>query len=310
MKAATSSSASPMTAAAWTWSASASKAIANGLATEAAIAAMSEQQILQFIFRAGFSTAEKVTSVSGRGVGMDVVRTNIERIGGTIEMTSVAGQGTTFLIKIPLTLAIVSALIVEAAGQRFAIPQLNVIELVGVSDRSEARIETINTSPVLRLRDRLLPLVSLRGVLGLETRRRQDRFVDRGPGRRQHLRHHRGPRVRHRGNRGQAGGADPARHALLCRQHHPGRRQRHHDPGPQRPFQCRRPARRQRPGGGARQGRRSDRRQRPGLVPAVPRRRPRTQGHSAGTGVAHRRPAMPPPSSMSAAAMWCSIAII
>jgi len=154
------------------------KAIANGLTTEAAIAGMSEQQILQFIFRPGFSTAEKVTSVSGRGVGMDVVRTNIERIGGTIELSSVAGKGTTFLIKIPLTLAIVSALIVEANSQRFAIPQLNVVELVGVSDRSEARIETINTSPVLRLRDRLLPLVSLRGVLGLEHgTKATDRFV-------------------------------------------------------------------------------------------------------------------------------------
>lgn len=154
------------------------KAIANGLTTEAAIAGMSEQQILQFIFRPGFSTAEKVTSVSGRGVGMDVVRTNIERIGGTIELSSVAGKGTTFLIKIPLTLAIVSALIVEANSQRFAIPQLNVVELVGVSDRSEARIETINTSPVLRLRDRLLPLVSLRGVLGLEQGTKStDRFV-------------------------------------------------------------------------------------------------------------------------------------
>ena len=113
------------------------KALANGLTSESALAAMSEQQILQFIFRPGFSTAEKVTSVSGRGVGMDVVRTNIERIGGAIEMNSVAGQGTTFLIKIPLTLAIVSALIVEASSQRFAIPQLNVVELVGVSDRSE-----------------------------------------------------------------------------------------------------------------------------------------------------------------------------
>jgi two-component system chemotaxis sensor kinase CheA len=153
------------------------KAIANGLATEAAIARMSEQQILQFIFRAGFSTAEKVTSVSGRGVGMDVVRTNIERIGGTIELSSVAGRGTTFLIKIPLTLAIVAALIVEASGQRFAIPQLNVVELVGVSDRSDARIETINTSPVLRLRDRLLPLVSLRGVLSMEAGENRDRFV-------------------------------------------------------------------------------------------------------------------------------------
>lgn len=144
------------------------KAVSNGLASESEIAAMSEQQILQFIFRAGFSTAEKVTSVSGRGVGMDVVRTNIERIGGTIQLTSAPGAGTTFLIKIPLTLAIVSALIVEAAGQRFAIPQLNVTELVGVGNRSEARIEMIKDSPVLRLRNRLLPLVSLRNTLGLD----------------------------------------------------------------------------------------------------------------------------------------------
>ncbi|HVP84979.1 MAG TPA: chemotaxis protein CheW [Rhizomicrobium sp.] len=154
------------------------KAISNGLISETEIAGMSEQQVLQFIFRPGFSTAEKVTSVSGRGVGMDVVRTNIERIGGTIELNSVAGHGTTFLIKIPLTLAIVSALIVEVSGQRFAIPQLNVIELVGMSDSAGARIETINTSPVLRLRDRLLPLVSLRTLLGLEaSAKAQDRFV-------------------------------------------------------------------------------------------------------------------------------------
>ncbi len=154
------------------------KAIANGLATEAEIANMSEQQILQFIFSAGFSTAEKVTSVSGRGVGMDVVRTNVERIGGTIEMTSTAGRGTTFLIKIPLTLAIVSALIVEAAGQRFAVPQINVIELVRAGLRSGARIETIKNSPVLRLRDRLLPLVSLRRLLGLgEDDGDRDRFI-------------------------------------------------------------------------------------------------------------------------------------
>jgi two-component system chemotaxis sensor kinase CheA len=144
------------------------KAIANGLVTEAAAAGMGDQQVLQFIFRAGFSTAEKITSVSGRGVGMDVVRTNIERIGGTIELSSVAGRGTTFLIKIPLTLAIVSALIVEVSRQRFAIPQLNVTELVSVSERAEARLETINSTPVLRLRDRLLPLVSLRAALGLQ----------------------------------------------------------------------------------------------------------------------------------------------
>lgn len=144
------------------------KIIANGLATEAELVGMPEQQVLQFIFRAGFSTAEKVTSVSGRGVGMDVVRTNIEQIGGTIEMNSTLGRGTSFRIKIPLTLAIVSALIVEAAEERFAIPQINVIELVRASGISGSQIETINKSPVLRLRDRLLPLVSLRGLLKLE----------------------------------------------------------------------------------------------------------------------------------------------
>ncbi len=154
------------------------KALANGLASEGELAGMSEQQILQFVFRAGFSTAEKVTSVSGRGVGMDVVRTNVERIGGTIEMTSEAGHGTTFLIKIPLTLAIVSALIVETAGQRFAVPQINVIELVRAGARSGARIETIKNAPVLRLRDRLLPLVPLRTLLEMAPRQgKNDEFV-------------------------------------------------------------------------------------------------------------------------------------
>ncbi|HWY62425.1 MAG TPA: chemotaxis protein CheW [Rhizomicrobium sp.] len=154
------------------------KAIANGLASEADLASMSEQQVLQFVFRAGFSTAEKVTSVSGRGVGMDVVRTNVERIGGTIEMNSTAGRGTVFLIKIPLTLAIVSALIVETAGQRFAVPQINVIELVRAGNRSSARIETIKNASVLRLRDRLLPLVSLRTLLGMgEEDSTRDRFI-------------------------------------------------------------------------------------------------------------------------------------
>ncbi len=106
------------------------KAIAQGLTNEAELAGMSDAQIQAFIFRAGFSTAAQVTAVSGRGVGMDVVKTNIERIGGAIALDSVAGQGTRFAIKIPLTLAIVSALIVEAGQERFAIPQISVVELV------------------------------------------------------------------------------------------------------------------------------------------------------------------------------------
>ncbi len=144
------------------------KCIENGLAGEADLDTMTEQQIQQFIFKAGFSTAAEVTSVSGRGVGMDVVRTNIEKIGGTIELTSVEGRGTKFVIKIPLTLAIVSALIVECASERFAIPQLSVVELVRASAHTEHTIERINGTPVLRLRNRLLPLVNLRDLLKLE----------------------------------------------------------------------------------------------------------------------------------------------
>ena len=143
------------------------KAVQNGLATEAELAQMSDQQIYQFIFKAGFSTAAAVTSVSGRGVGMDVVRTNIEKIGGTIELKSALGKGSTFVIKIPLTLAIVSALIVECAGERFAIPQISVVELVRAAPGTETQIERLNGAPVLRLRNRLLPLVGLDELLKL-----------------------------------------------------------------------------------------------------------------------------------------------
>ena len=142
------------------------KVLSQGLATEQELAGMGERDIQRFIFRAGFSTAAAVTSVSGRGVGMDVVKTNIEKIGGTIDLRSREGKGTTFLIKIPLTLAIVSALIVEAGGERFAIPQIGVVELVRAGDG----VTHIKDAPVLRLRDRLLPLVSLSRLLRLDER--------------------------------------------------------------------------------------------------------------------------------------------
>jgi two-component system chemotaxis sensor kinase CheA len=144
------------------------KAVANGLASEAEIEKMSEGQIHKFIFAPGFSTAATVTSVSGRGVGMDVVRTNIDQIGGTIEIKSVADEGSSVTIKIPLTLAIVSALIVEAGGDRFAIPQLAVVELVRARANSEHRIERIKDTPVLRLRDKLLPLMHLKKLLQID----------------------------------------------------------------------------------------------------------------------------------------------
>lgn len=144
------------------------KAIANGLVSEEKLESMSEHQIQQFVFHPGFSTVEKVTNVSGRGVGMDVVKTNIDKIGGTVDLKSVEGRGTTFTIKIPLTLAIVSALIVESANERFAIPQISVVELVRASKDAEHKIEMIHGTPVLRLRDRLLPLVNLRRLLEIE----------------------------------------------------------------------------------------------------------------------------------------------
>jgi len=143
------------------------KAVEQGLASEAELAAKTDTEICNFIFAAGFSTAAHVTSVSGRGVGMDVVRTNIEQIGGTVDLESIAGAGAKFTIKIPLTLAIVSALIVESGGERFAIPQLAVLELVRASHNSEHRIERIKDTPVLRLRNKLLPLVYLKDVLRL-----------------------------------------------------------------------------------------------------------------------------------------------
>jgi two-component system, chemotaxis family, sensor kinase CheA len=144
------------------------KIVERGLASEAEVERMSEAQIAKHIFHPGFSTAAEVTAVSGRGVGMDVVKTNIELIGGTIEIRSEPGKGTAFTIKIPLTLAIVAALIVSASDQRFAIPQVAVLELVRVKNGSDHTIERINGSPVLRLRDRLLPIVPISKVLGLD----------------------------------------------------------------------------------------------------------------------------------------------
>ncbi len=145
------------------------KAIANGLVSEADAANLSDYDIHQFIFHPGLSTAEKVSSVSGRGVGMDVVRTEIERIGGTVDLLSKEGQGTTVRIKIPLTLAIISALVVKAGSQSFAIPQLGVVELVRLASDQRSRIERIHDKQVFRLRDRLLPLVKLTDVLQIES---------------------------------------------------------------------------------------------------------------------------------------------
>jgi two-component system chemotaxis sensor kinase CheA len=142
------------------------RALQRGLATEAELAAMRDDDVARFVFRPGFSTAEAITSVSGRGVGMDVVRSNIERIGGTVDLQTQPGRGTTVTIRIPLTLAIVSALVVQAACERFAVPQAGVVELVRVG-RGAATVEWLDAAPVLRLRGQLLPLVALAPLLGL-----------------------------------------------------------------------------------------------------------------------------------------------
>jgi len=142
------------------------KAVQKGLITADQAARMSEREMANLIFAAGLSTAEKVTNVSGRGVGMDVVKTNIERIGGTVDVQTALGKGTSVKIKIPLTLAIVPALIVTSDGQRFAIPQVSLLELVGLDGNQANRgIEMIHGAPVYRLRGRLLPLVYLKQVL-------------------------------------------------------------------------------------------------------------------------------------------------
>jgi two-component system chemotaxis sensor kinase CheA len=135
-----------------------------GFVGEAQLEAMSDHELQQLVFHAGFTTASQVTSVSGRGVGLDVVRSNVEKIGGTVELSSALGRGTRFVIKIPLTLAIVSALLLDCRGQRFAIPQTAIAELVRIGN--EHRIEWIHDAPILRLRGSLLPLVRLADVLG------------------------------------------------------------------------------------------------------------------------------------------------
>jgi len=138
------------------------KAEERGLLTAEKAARLSERETLNLIFLPGFSTAEKITNVSGRGVGMDVVKTNIEKIGGTVDVQSAAGVGTTVKTKIPLTLAIIPGLVVRTGGERFVIPQVSLIELVRI-DGGEARrgIEMVHGVPVYRLRGRLLPLLYL-----------------------------------------------------------------------------------------------------------------------------------------------------
>ncbi|TQN40795.1 two-component system chemotaxis sensor kinase CheA [Blastococcus colisei] len=154
------------------------KAVQRGLVTPDALTRMSPADILQLIFLPGFSTAAAVTNVSGRGVGMDVVKTNIEAIGGTIEVESDAGVGTVCRLRIPLTLAIVPALTVECAGDRYAIPQISLQELVSLdAEKAANAVEEVGGAQVYRLRGELLPLVRLTDVLGLTSERHDGHVV-------------------------------------------------------------------------------------------------------------------------------------
>lgn len=147
------------------------KAMTRGLIRQEQAAVMSEREILDLIFLPGFSTAVHVTSISGRGVGLDVVRNNVERVGGTVDIQTRRGQGTSFKVKIPLTLAIIPALVTTCHDERYAIPQVNLLEIVRLDgDERRQKIEPVHESIVYRLRGRLLPLVDLRLVLGLPAR--------------------------------------------------------------------------------------------------------------------------------------------
>jgi two-component system chemotaxis sensor kinase CheA len=147
------------------------KALEKGIVTQAEAAAMADRDVVKLVLAPGFSTAEAITDISGRGVGMDVVRTNVEKLGGHLEVASEEGVGTTVMLRLPLTLAIIPSLIVRAGDARFAVPQVSIVELVWVrADEVGARIELIHGSPVLRLRGHLLPLVRLSDVLSISRR--------------------------------------------------------------------------------------------------------------------------------------------
>lgn len=147
-----------------------SVAVERGLYDEAAASALSDKEAIHLIFHPGLSTADQVTDISGRGVGMDVVRANIQKLGGQIELESTVGVGTTLRISLPLTLAIIPSLAVSAAGERFVLPQMNLVEIVRMHRTElQEKIEVVRDIEVLRIRDNLLPLVRLDRTLGLES---------------------------------------------------------------------------------------------------------------------------------------------
>jgi two-component system chemotaxis sensor kinase CheA len=151
------------------------KAIERNLVTAEQAAGMSEREALQLIFLPGFSTAAAVTTVSGRGVGMDVVRANVEKVGGSVEVESRKGEGTTLRLRVPLTLAIVPSLVVRSGGQSFALPQSALVELVDIPERERSLVvQQIGSAELYRLRESLLPMIWLDRLLGLEADRPEE----------------------------------------------------------------------------------------------------------------------------------------
>ena len=169
----------------------AAKAIEKGMVSEEEIARMSEKDIVRLIFQPGFSTAEEVTDISGRGVGMDVVRQNLAKVGGVADIESVLGSGTTIRVKLPLTLAIIPSVLVGISTENFAIPQVNVVEMVGLApDEIKGRVQHVGGVAMLRLRGELLPLIELSDFFGITqtyhdnetgnlSSERRDRLADR-----------------------------------------------------------------------------------------------------------------------------------
>jgi len=157
------------------------KAIKKNLITQDQIDQMQPQELVNLIFLPGLSTAETVSEISGRGVGMDVVKTNITRLGGQIQIETDFGQGTELLLRLPLTLAIIPSLIVGVAEQRFAVPQVNLVELLFIHAKDiSSRVERVGSATVLRLRKQLLPLLKLSDILELNSNQRVDLSTENG----------------------------------------------------------------------------------------------------------------------------------
>ncbi len=150
------------------------KALEKGIITTQQAEELSDRDAINLIFKPGFSTAPKITNISGRGVGMDVVKTNIDQIGGIVDISSTVGKGTTIKIKIPLTLAIIPALVVTTGKQRFAIPQINLQELVRLEGEAMQSIETMGNAEIYRLRGKLLPVLRLKNILGLDSKQEEN----------------------------------------------------------------------------------------------------------------------------------------